>query len=269
MAWKDFKHHRIVIWIGAAIVFFAALVWQAYTLPGKKEGFQAGASYVLSGPEMKNNAFYARIDLSCNALMDCTSCATKAPVVLEPNGLVKSAKCIWCPSKSKCMVDLPEYVTDLTLNTINETMCDWKTAKDSDYECLGLAEKALTGVKDTPPIPSAPTDTSVPQVDLIQAIKDRYGPLLPAPPSEENPYPPVITSPGNVRPVDAGSERPTFPAAAKPVGWDANNGPFEEYVKMLIDSELAAKGVPTNEGFQGSLDAVVSNVQGLLKKGRS
>ena len=266
MAWKNFKHHRIVIWIGAASVFFAALVWQAYTLPGKKEGFQAGASYVLSGPEMKNNAFYARIDLSCNALMDCQSCATKAPVVLEPNGLVKSAKCIWCPSKSKCMVDLPEYVTDLTLNTINETMCDWKTAKDSDYECQGLAEKALKGVKDTSSLLPIPKDPPIPVSQQQQKARE---PIHPLPPSDVNPYPPVITSPGNVRPVDAGSERPTFPAAAKPVGWDANNGPFEEYVKMLIDSELAAKGVPTNEGFQGSLDAVVSNVQGLLKKGRS
>jgi len=145
-------------------------------------------------------------------------------------------------------------------------MCDWKAAKDSDYECQGLAEKALKGVKDTSILLPVPKDPPIP---LSQQEQKARGPIHPLPPSEENPYPPVITSPGNVRPVDAGSERPTFPAAAKPVGWDANNGPFEEYVKMLIDSELAAKGVPVNEGFQGSLDAVVSNVQGLLKKGGS
>jgi len=263
MAWKDMKQYRVAIWIGAAIVFFAALAWQMYTGSGKKEGFQAGPTvpaYVLSGPQMANNPFYARLDVSCNTLTDCESCGTQSPVTLHPDGTVRTGKCTWCPSTSKCMVNLPAYVTDLSANTISQTMCgNWSGVLTGSYQCERLADAAET-------MDLSGSSPKLPPLPPSQREQDLPTPLLP---SEKQPPFPVITSPGVVQPADAGSVQKTFPAAAKPTGWDVSKGPFEEYVQTLVDSELVNQGVPVTEGFQSmgqwTLSAVLSNVEQLLQ----
>jgi len=278
MVWKEMRPYRIAIWIGAIVLFLGALWWQYRTLDvekqktSKKEGFE-DTKYVIKGPETENNAFYARVDLSCNALKDCISCTTQAPTVKQPNGQMKMAKCGWCPSKNTCMVNLPAYVTDLegmdptdlSANTINNTLCDWASIQGSEYQCKGLAEKALAGTIFTrQPLPPSQREQDFPTPLLPRSERgekedkeeeERFNEL----------YPPTIGAPGIVRPANSGSIQPTFPAAANPVGWDANNGPFEEYIKMLVHSELVTQGIPVTEGFQGgpggTLDAVVSNVE--------
>jgi hypothetical protein len=100
-----------------------------------------------------------------------------------------------------------------------------------------------------------------------QEVASTEGPVSPAESSS------VVTAPGIVRPAHAGSVRPSFPAAAGLDG-EASGGPFEQYVKMLVRSELAAEGKPfaAAEGFQLAANAplgeMISNatkrVQGSL-----
>jgi len=55
----------------------------------------------------------------------------------------------------------------------------------------------------------------------------------------------MFTAPGVARPLGASS----IPATVKhDMGMD--DAPLESYVKMLVNSQLAAQGVPTNEPFQ-------------------
>jgi len=100
-----------------------------------------------------------------------------------------------------------------------------------------------------------------------QEVASTEGPVSPAESSS------VVTAPGIVRPAHAGSVRPSFPAAAGLDG-EASGGPFEQYVKMLVRSELSSQGVPSAaaEGFQVAANAplgeMISNatkrVQGSL-----
>jgi hypothetical protein len=169
---KDFQKNKVFIWIGAIVVFLAALWWQSATILKKGEGFWQTAATAAPATAAAATAA-ATIDLSGNQ--------NQAPPVSE------------------------------------------------------------------------------------NADSSQLQPLLPLP---DQPAFPVITAPGEVRPVDAGSERPTFPAAAKPTGFEAQ-GPFESYVKLLVNSELSAQGIPVSEGFQGnSIESVVSNIKqiGATKK---
>lgn len=70
----------------------------------------------------------------------------------------------------------------------------------------------------------------------------------------------VVSAPGTVRPASATSERPTFPAAVSAT----EDRPFETYVQMLVRSEMAAQGVPTNEPFQ--VEQVIENVSKAVKR---
>ena len=82
-----------------------------------------------------------------------------------------------------------------------------------------------------------------------QEVASTGGPVSPAESST------VVTAPGVVRPADAGSVRPSYPAAAGLEG--TKGGAFEQYVKMLVNSELSAQGVASAaaEGFQGAANA--------------
>lgn len=72
----------------------------------------------------------------------------------------------------------------------------------------------------------------------------------------------VVTAPGVLRPANGSSERATFPTAVNL----AEDRPFETYVQMLVRSEMAAQGVPTNEPFQ--LQEVIENA-GRLAAGKA
>jgi hypothetical protein len=94
-----------------------------------------------------------------------------------------------------------------------------------------------------------------------QEVASTEGPVSPAEPSK------VITAPGVVRPADAGSVRPSYPAAAGLDG-EAANGPFEQYVKMLVRSELSAEGKPSAaaEAFVANEEGTIENATGYVKK---
>lgn len=71
----------------------------------------------------------------------------------------------------------------------------------------------------------------------------------------------TMTGQGGVaRPVGTPSVGVTFPAA---VSADGETGPFEEYIGMLVKSQLAAQGVPTAEPF--AVGDVVRSAGGYLE----
>jgi hypothetical protein len=94
-----------------------------------------------------------------------------------------------------------------------------------------------------------------------QTVASTEGPVSPAEPSK------VVTAPGVVRPADAGSVRPSFPAAAGLEGVAAG-GPFEKYVQMLVKSELAAEGktaAVAAEAFVAKEEGAIANATGYVK----
>jgi hypothetical protein len=104
-------------------------------------------------------------------------------------------------------------------------------------------------------------DNSAAPTKAKQTVASTEGPVSPAEPSK------VITAPGVVRPADAGSVRPSFPAAAGLEGVAAG-GPFEKYVQMLVKSELAAEGRASSaaaEAFVANEEGAIANATGYVK----
>jgi hypothetical protein len=73
--------------------------------------------------------------------------------------------------------------------------------------------------------------------------------------------PGTVTAPGLARPLGSTSERPTYPDA---VGTDV--GALQGYIDMLVRSQLAALGVPTNEPFQ--MNDVLANAGGFMEQAK-
>jgi hypothetical protein len=71
----------------------------------------------------------------------------------------------------------------------------------------------------------------------------------------------IVSAPGVARPAGASS----IPATVRhETGTD--DAPLESYVKMLVNSQLAAQGVPTNEPFQMSQEQAIPNATDYMKK---
>ncbi len=73
--------------------------------------------------------------------------------------------------------------------------------------------------------------------------------------------PGTVTAPGQARPLGSTSERPTYPDAT---GTDV--GALQGYIDMLVRSQLAALGVPTNEPFQ--LQDVIKNTGSFMEQAK-
>jgi hypothetical protein len=70
----------------------------------------------------------------------------------------------------------------------------------------------------------------------------------------------MVTAPGVARPLGASS----IPASVR---HDMDNStPLEDYVKMLVTSQLAAQGVPTNEPFQVKETEALANASDYMRK---
>lgn len=78
-------------------------------------------------------------------------------------------------------------------------------------------------------------------------------------PGTSGPQPaPTVTAPGVSRPLGATSQQTSYPAAA-----GLSGSPFDDYIKILVRSELASQGVPMNEPFQ--VNDVLANTTGYFK----
>jgi hypothetical protein len=120
-------------------------------------------------------------------------------------------------------------------------------------------------IEATPDVSAAQDNSAGPADDSVvkaeQEVASTEVPVSPAEPST------VITAPGVVRPADAGSVRPSFPAAAGLEGV-AEGGPFEKYVQMLVRSELAAEGrtaAVAAEAFVAKEEGAIENATGYVK----
>jgi len=69
------------------------------------------------------------------------------------------------------------------------------------------------------------------------------------------------TGNGVLRPYGASGARAN---GANPTGLD--DSPLESYVKMLVNSQLAEQGIPTNEPFQVNEKEAIPNAEEFLKK---
>lgn len=69
---------------------------------------------------------------------------------------------------------------------------------------------------------------------------------------------PTITAPGISRPLGSASQQISYPSAA-----GLGGTPFDDYIKIMVRSELAQQGVPLNEPFQ--VNDVLQNTTGYFK----
>jgi hypothetical protein len=95
--------------------------------------------------------------------------------------------------------------------------------------------------------PAAPQETN--------EVRKQTGPVSPATMYS------TVTAPGVARAVGASS----IPATVRhdPALGDA---PLESYVKMLVNSQLAAQGIPVNEPFQVREADAIPNATDYMKK---
>jgi hypothetical protein len=122
-------------------------------------------------------------------------------------------------------------------------------------------EPAAEKKKEEPAVEEKKEEAADAMPKAEQTVASTGGPVSPAEPSK------VVTAPGVVRPADAGSVRPSFPAAAGLEGV-AEGGPFEKYVQMLVKSELAAEGktaAVAAEAFVAKEEGAIDNATGYMK----
>jgi len=122
--------------------------------------------------------------------------------------------------------------------------------------------------------PSLPSDTTIPTAGELASAQDSgnlmSGPVMPVqtnnvrpdtgqPVSAARNYT-MATAPGVARPLGASS----IPAAVRK---ETGGGtPLEDYVKMLVTSQLAAQGIPTNEPFQVKETEALANASDYMRK---
>jgi len=137
--------------------------------------------------------------------------------------------------------------------------CSSDNISTSATQCPGA-------VPQLPPIPKTPegsTAVGPTAADIasaqdngsgIQTVPKVTSPVSPAPSYS------VVTAPGVARTIGSSS----VPATANSTG--LGDAPLESYVKMLVNSQLATQGVPTNEPFQVNESTAIPNATDYMKK---
>lgn len=231
-------------------------------------------------------------DAECSSITSCRDCAG-------------NVKCGWCPDAGKCLpkdaTGNPVVPTGETcLNTTFVTTSGSCPAVDctkvtscatcTNSSGCGFCKNTntcftMTDARGVPQPTSCPPDKVVTfesqcadalTLDIATAMVAAGGVMgnnSPAAPQETNevrpqtgPVSPAtsysnVTAPGVARPVGASS----VPASVRhdPALGDA---PLESYVKMLVNSQLAAQGIPTNEPFQVRETDAIPNATDYMKK---
>jgi len=192
----------------------------------------------------------------CSSMTECKTCST------QPG-------CGWCVAGKNCVnVDLPSAAGDSAKVVGGVRLADCAAGGDgvatSAMQCVpgaklgnirsergdykpGAAE--LNMIEDN-------TVTSVPgkNVDVAGKGVIGSGPVT-APKTTSQ-----VSGNGVVRPV--GATGGPYAITNQP---SLFTSPFEEYVKVLIKSELAAGGVPTNEPFQNPLNYITQTITNIFK----
>ena len=186
----------------------------------------------------------------CSAITKCSDCAGRPG-------------CGYCKSSSTCV--------NLDRNGVPEPSdCAADGAATSASQCVAGAKlgatsegRGLNPYKNVPYV--SPGEIAKTQTTLLggnelnvpaYAGATGTGDGAVSPPSTSK----YATGNGVVRPYGASAARTPI---ANPTG--LGDAPLESYVKMLVSSELAAQGVPTNEPFQVNEVQAIPNAEGFLK----
>jgi hypothetical protein len=193
----------------------------------------------------------------CGELKDCKTCAGTKP-------------CGWCPKEKKCVTEVRWGDASAATCKANEfvifpSLCDAKPLDEKGDITVGSNEvqkrfeDALEGRTDmtrpeagltyTAPDGGADLQTQIGGLDQIPGGLTTPGQYSRGGPSGTGTTDagPVVTAPGIVT-GGTGGVRPLRQfgtGAISPTGL----GPFEEYIQVLVRSELASQGIPTNEPF--------------------
>ena len=186
----------------------------------------------------------------CNTITDCEECTG-------------TQGCSFCEAAKKCVrlqdkMDMVNGVMKVVeAKDAKVDGCNEESALSSPSQCPSVRKViALQEAPTAADLDSAQDNTvgGSGTTGSIQAPMDTSSPVSPA----TTYY--TVNAPGVSRPVGSSSVRPSYPAAA---GLDGT-GPFETYVQMLVKSELAAQGVPTNEPF--TVPSIVDTVQNASRQ---
>lgn len=214
----------------------------------------AAATAVRNSGECPNPA--------CNTITDCVEC-------------VNTTGCSFCEEANKCVRfrDKTQRNNDGTARVIEArdpavTGCTEENAITSPTQCPAVRATQRRGPllpsrRDS--TPTTPDDASALADELAAAQDNTVGgaaltdaqdnsarrPATQTVRSTDGPASPAtiydfITAPGSARRVGSTSMTESYPAAAGL----PSEGPFEEYIKMLVRSELSSEGIPHTEQFQ-------------------
>lgn len=195
--------------------------------------------------------------MTCADKTDCKSCA-------EMEG------CGWCAAEKKCVkqtrAGLPEGNVCAEKGFVKfATSCEapTKSLPSQTVGGMGMSEtekayQAMIKARETvdAPIEGGMDVTGLSPDELLQGQAPEK-PVVPSSVSDK-----YVISPGNVRPV--GAAAPSFPSGGGLQG--IMGGPFENYIQMLVRSELASQGVPMNEPFTAQAPSTaIGNATTYLK----
>jgi len=174
----------------------------------------------------------------CGGLKTCAECTAQSG-------------CAFC-KESKACVNLDRY------GVPPPGTCTAATAATSDAQCTTAPKLPVVGPT-AADIASAQNGGNLMNDPAMPIQTNNVRPDTGEPVSAARNYS-MVTAPGVARPLGASS----IPASVR---HDMDNGtPLEDYVKMLVNSQLAAQGVPTNEPFQVKETEALANASDYMRK---
>jgi hypothetical protein len=175
----------------------------------------------------------------CSGITDCAKCAGRVG-------------CGYCKGIKQC-VNLDRY----GMPPMNTCSADDTATSDSQCSPAATLQKGAESARNpTPENLSAAQDSGI--IDRASGFNlsatQNIGSGAVSPVQSYK----IVSAPGVARPAGASS----VPA---PVA-GLHDSPLEAYVKMLVNSQLAAQGIPTNEPFQVTEESAIPNATEYLKK---
>lgn len=188
----------------------------------------------------------------CETISDCKECT-------------RSRGCGYCTSIKRCLtLDLPQTDPKFIFCPI-DSQITYPTQCDEVKGITGVVSEKSDVKPSAGQLAAAQTNELSGAGGSGQATPGLVAPTKPRPKAPAAAQgtmmsdPGTVTAPGQARPLGSTSERPTYPDA---VGTDV--GALQGYIDMLVRSQLAALGVPTNEPFQ--IGDVMANAGGFLEQ---
>jgi hypothetical protein len=190
----------------------------------------------------------------CETISDCKECT-------------RSMGCGYCSSIKRCInVNLPQTDPKF-INCPKESQTLYPSQCDEVKSITGVVSEKSDVKPSAGQLAAAQTNELSGAGGSGQATPGLVAPTKPRPKAPAAAQgtmmsdPGTVTAPGQARPLGSTSERDTYPDAT---GTDV--GALQGYIDMLVRSQLAALGVPTNEPFQ--IGDVMANAGGFMEQAK-